>query len=292
MASETKILAWHFVGDTLRDGRPVPEDGEVLRHDGPMEMYASGLHASVRCVDALQYAPGDTLCRVECSGDVEHGGDKFICRERVILSRINSEPLLRAWARWCALQVINLWDAPSVVVEYLTTGDESQRNAAWDAARAALGASQAAAWCASQAALAAVWGAGVDAARAAGIDAARAALTAAPAWGAARDEAWGAARDAAWNAALDAQSAQLERMAEEAMAGKTEWMFDVPEVMLNAQIDDLRAEIEKWRAVARAQEDLLAAYRLGDHRMTGRILSALERARAALSRLDAEEDPR
>ena len=27
-----KNLAWHFVGDRLRDGRPVPKDGEWLEH--------------------------------------------------------------------------------------------------------------------------------------------------------------------------------------------------------------------------------------------------------------------
>ena len=29
-------LAWHFVSDTLRDGRPVPADGVTLRHSGPL----------------------------------------------------------------------------------------------------------------------------------------------------------------------------------------------------------------------------------------------------------------
>ena len=37
---------YHFVGSTLRDGRPVPPDGEWLVHDGPVEMCASGLHAA------------------------------------------------------------------------------------------------------------------------------------------------------------------------------------------------------------------------------------------------------
>src|SRR5574337_1301621 len=79
------VLAWHFVGDALRDGRPVPSDGEVLRHDGPLELCASGLHASIKIIDALSYAPGDTLCRVRCGGKIVRGDDKLICSERAIL---------------------------------------------------------------------------------------------------------------------------------------------------------------------------------------------------------------
>jgi len=36
----------------------------------------------------------------------------------------------RVYARWCALQVINLWDAPEVVLEYLNTGNENIRKSA------------------------------------------------------------------------------------------------------------------------------------------------------------------
>lgn len=50
------------------------------------------------------------------------------------------EETWRAWARWCALQVIGLWNAPEIVRQYLETGDESIRAAAWDAARDAAGA--------------------------------------------------------------------------------------------------------------------------------------------------------
>jgi hypothetical protein len=37
-----------------------------------------GLHASVRISDALQFAPGPTICRVECSGKIIHESDKFV----------------------------------------------------------------------------------------------------------------------------------------------------------------------------------------------------------------------
>lgn len=44
------MKAWHFVGETLRNGDPVPADGEVLRYDGPVAMCESGLHASKRLI--------------------------------------------------------------------------------------------------------------------------------------------------------------------------------------------------------------------------------------------------
>lgn len=37
------MIAYHFVGTTLRDGRPVPPDGVWLEHDGPIAIRESGL---------------------------------------------------------------------------------------------------------------------------------------------------------------------------------------------------------------------------------------------------------
>ena len=195
------MIAYHFVGATLRDGRPIPADGEWLQYDGPMVMCESGLHASLHPFDALQYAPGATLCVVECDADVQHQTDKLICRRRKIVARFDATELLWEISRWCALQIIHLWDAPPVVREYLETGNESLRDAARAAARdAAWAAAWEAAW---DAAWAAARDAARDAARAAARDAARAAARAA-AWAA----AWDAARDAAW-AAQKAHFAEL-----------------------------------------------------------------------------------
>ena len=74
------VIAYHFCGDTLRDGRPIPADGEWLTHDGNVVMCASGLHASRHPFDALQYAPGPILCRVECEDGVTEHDDKLVCR--------------------------------------------------------------------------------------------------------------------------------------------------------------------------------------------------------------------
>jgi hypothetical protein len=182
--------AYHFVGDTLRNGDPVPANGVTLKWTGHLEFCRSGYHASRKVWQALEFAPGNTLCRVHCGGEMLTAPDKIVCRERTIIDRIDAEQVLRAFARKCAADVLHLWDAPDVVVEYLRTGDESMRAAARDAAWAAARATRAA------------WDA-----RAAARDAARAA-----AW-----DAWDAARDAARakqrrrltgmvNAAFEAQS--------------------------------------------------------------------------------------
>ena len=207
------IIAYHFCGDTLRDGRPIPPDGEWLAHDGPVVMCESGLHASRHPFDALQYAPGPILCRVECADVVDEEADKLVCRRRRIITRIDATELCRQAARRYALDVLHLWeDAPQVVRDYLTTGDDSiraaARDAAWAAARDA----------ARAAARAAARDAARDAARAAARDAARDAAWAA-AWAAlsdaasdaARAAAWAAARDAAWAAAWDAARDAQER---------------------------------------------------------------------------------
>jgi hypothetical protein len=97
--------------------------------------------------------------------------------ERCIRERHDITDLLWQFARQQALLVINLWDAPDLVRQYLETGNESlraaARAAAWDAA-------QAAAW-------AAAWDAAWDAAKSA-------------AWAAAWDDARAAAKAASWNA--------------------------------------------------------------------------------------------
>jgi hypothetical protein len=163
-------------------------------------MCVRGLHASRRLIDALAYAPGETVCRVECGGEVVEGDDKLVCTERTILWRVDGASLLREFARWSALQVVHLWNPPQLVLDFLNTGDESLRDAASDAARVA---ASDAAW---DAASDAAW----DAARVAASDAAWDAASDAAwdaAWVAARAAASAAASDAAWDAAGAAASA-------------------------------------------------------------------------------------
>ena len=137
------MITYHFVGTTLRDGRPVPSDGEWLVHDGPVVLCESGLHASPTPWEALRYAPGPVLCEVEIDGEIVRGDDKMAATRRRIVRRVDLTEVLRAYARDEARRVLHLWDAPNVVREYLETGDETIRAAARDAARDA---AWAAAW--------------------------------------------------------------------------------------------------------------------------------------------------
>ena len=173
---------YHFTGDTLRDGRPIPKPGVWLKHDGPVIPCKSGLHASEHPFDALAYAPGNLLHKVNLRGEITPHGDpidKHCARERRIVATIDAECVMRSFARRVALDAVKRYwlEAPEVVVEYLKTGDETKRAAARDAAG--------------------------DAAWAAARDAA---------WAAARDAAWDAAGAAAWDAAKRKQRDLFKRM--------------------------------------------------------------------------------
>ena len=151
------MKAYHFVKDTLRDGTPIPKDGEWLEVPPPLEMCKRGLHASLHPMDACQYAPGPILCLVECEGEILHQIDKICCSRRKIIARFDATDLLRADARASALSVIDKWKepVPDVVLRYLQTGDEAIRSAAWSAAQSAAEsawAARSAAWSAAESA--------------------------------------------------------------------------------------------------------------------------------------------
>lgn len=201
------IRAYHFVGKTLRDGSPIPEDGEWLRLKGPISICRTGLHASRHVSDALQFAPAATLCLVDMSRDITEQKDKLVARCRRIVARFDATKLLRADARLSALSVLKYWEGevPQSVMDWLTTGDEQYRIAAWSAARsaswgAARSAAESVAWSASRSAAESVaWGASRSASESV-------------AWSAAWSEVRSAARSAARDrlqASVDAQFARL-----------------------------------------------------------------------------------
>lgn len=143
--SNTDKLYWHFLppdGRLQYGDRKLVVVGErlMLPPDTKIIPCKVGYHASLRAIDALQYAPGPIVCRVTLQGEkIPYGDpvDKYVAEGRTVLWMADATDALREFARWCALQVIDLWDAPPVVREYLETGDENLRAAAWDAARSA-----------------------------------------------------------------------------------------------------------------------------------------------------------
>jgi len=133
--------AWHWLRADRRLNYPphtLVEIGQTLTAtDAPLALCEYGLHWSLRPLDALMCAPGPIVCRVRVSGDVVLGDSMGCSTERTVIVMADATETLRAFARWSALQVIHLWYAPDVVRQYLETGDESLRDASWDAARAA-----------------------------------------------------------------------------------------------------------------------------------------------------------
>ena len=211
------MLAWHFLKEDrklgYRDGRLVTR-GCPLTHEGPLILCGSGLHASVRALDALKYATGPIATLVRLEGEIQSSDDKVVAQSRTCLEIADATEVLRAFARWCALQVASNWDCPPVVLEFLQTGREGLRKEARSAASSA--ASSAAYWAASSAAdSAAYWAASSaasSAADSAAYSAASSAARSAAYWAAdsAADSAASSAAD--WAASSAAQQAQNEKL--------------------------------------------------------------------------------
>ena len=168
----------------LRYGRPAPKVGEWLEHEGPIKMCETGLHASRRIIDALQYAPGPWCAVVEIE-EAQEQEDKLVCRKRKIIKIANVEKVLREFAVQCAVMAMEragvteeaCWQAVDIKIAWLegcaTDEDlDAARDAAWAAA-----------------------------------------------WAAARNAAWDAARNAAWNA----ENEVLESMVLADMRAEGEW---------------------------------------------------------------------
>jgi hypothetical protein len=189
-----EVLAWYFAEENKRlrygDNRKIVV-GESHHFNGEPKLCERGLHGSVRILDALQYAPGPMVYRVELSGTMDIGDDKIAATNRKYLSGgIDISDVLREFVRKQALSVAHLWDMPEVTKKYLETGNESIRFAARSAAIAA-------AWDASSSARA-VRAAVMAAVRATALDAKNA---------------------AAWAAAGAAANTMLEDMVTKAIGG-------------------------------------------------------------------------
>jgi len=194
---------WHFAA--MKDGKPVMRDGTMIepgkRYTVPKAVLCeSGFHGSARAIDALQYASGSWVSKRDID-EVTRRYNKVCGPACVHTEGFDATEILRKFARLCALDVIDLWGAPEIVVRYLKTGDESLRIAARYAAMAAVIA--AASDSARYAARAAAMAAASDSARYATSDSVRYATT---------DAATDAARAAVWDAARGKQNRRLTRM--------------------------------------------------------------------------------
>jgi len=189
-----KMKAFYFAPEDNRlrygDGREIVV-GETHTVETTPKCCRIGLHASRRVTDALKYAPSPNLYIVELGGEIDERDDKVSAQTRRYIANIDTTAILREFAKRQALINIELiqpyTDDYEIIIAFLK-GDESKREAAGEAAWAAVRAARAAeevAWEAEEAACAAeeaAWSAAWSAAKAA-------------AW-AAEEEAWGAEEEA------------------------------------------------------------------------------------------------
>ena len=130
------IEGWRFVGKSLLDGSPIPDDGKTLVFSGEPIIDEQGLFAGIEPFYALRYAAGNTLCRVMCGGKVVTSAQSIACTEHTFMQRMDAEKMLRYFARTQALSVIPMYPKgiDEVVFSYLNTGREGIRSKARHAA--------------------------------------------------------------------------------------------------------------------------------------------------------------
>jgi len=131
--------AWHFLKNdktTNYGNGEITEIGKKYTVKSKIKLCQWGLHGSINILDALMYAPGNIVTYCDFGENIIVGDDKIVSSERTVLWMVDIKKELDEFSRWCALEVIGLWDAPKSVVEFLKTGDVNKRAAASDAARA------------------------------------------------------------------------------------------------------------------------------------------------------------
>jgi len=160
-------LGWHFSTGELGygDGRKIAT-GVTHTVDVEPVMCESGLHDSMRIIDALKYAPGHVLARTRLGGAVVRGNDKRCGTERTYLEVIDASAILHEFACRCAERFIEgegipdprsvagiaakrAWLRGEMTDEQLAAARAAARAAAIDSASAA---AWAAAWAAVSAA--------------------------------------------------------------------------------------------------------------------------------------------
>ena len=99
------ILAWHFLPADRRlrygDGRQV-RPGRTYRAKGPLVMCKKGMHCCRRLLDALDYARGPIVCRVEADAERLEKNDKICARSRKVLWAFDATMILHEFACRCA----------------------------------------------------------------------------------------------------------------------------------------------------------------------------------------------
>ena len=153
---------WYFSSGREANGsRRKQAVGKTYTVKGKVVPCASGLHASERAIDALQYGHGNIAWRVTLGGDVvAHGSpvDKHAASERTHLAMADATMALHEFACWCteralkgerkagrephpdswrAIKVKRLWMKGKATDEELSAAESAARSAAESTAESA-----------------------------------------------------------------------------------------------------------------------------------------------------------
>ena len=104
-------FGWHFLQKDrrLRWGtQEVVETGKTYTVKGKLEMCYNGLHASARAIDALLYAPGPIVCRVELLGERIDEEDKSVAQKRRVIVMADATQVLHEFSCHCATAALCL----------------------------------------------------------------------------------------------------------------------------------------------------------------------------------------
>ena len=144
------VLAWHFLREDSRlrygDGRIVKVGRRMCAPAGKLDVCRYGMHASENLLDALKYAPGPIVCRVELSGNIIKAGDKLVARYRKVIAMADASKELRLFTCWVASRTLKqagitdprAWKAIQTSRRFAHgKATLSELSTTWDAARAA-----------------------------------------------------------------------------------------------------------------------------------------------------------
>ena len=104
------VYAWHFLANDrrLRYGtRQKVRTGVTIRIEQTPRLCYVGLHGSRLPLDALQYAPGEIVCRVRIGGIIVEDGDKLAGQTRTVMWMADADKTLREFACWVADQALD-----------------------------------------------------------------------------------------------------------------------------------------------------------------------------------------
>lgn len=140
------MLAWYFgtANKKLRynDNREIII-GKMHTVKGDPVICQHGLHGSERLIDALSYAPGPMLYRVDITRRIAQQKDKIAGQRRLYLAGFDATLLLQEFARKQALINIDRIKPYinnsnyQIIIDWLHTGDKSVKEAARAVAEAA-----------------------------------------------------------------------------------------------------------------------------------------------------------